>query len=184
MNSKCEALCPFCDSSNIGIASDDEQETTCYGKCFDCGARGPSACDNETIVARWNRRPPVPTPRAQMVTDAMMDAAWIAFNKFSAKVVPLRYRMRAAIEAALSTPVVPDETDMERARTVGHAEEPELDLSAIVTDEAIWEGLEASVDGGANVGAWLPSTLASTIMRAALEAAAPLLLAELRRLRD
>jgi Lar family restriction alleviation protein len=48
--------CPFCDSTKVGISSDDPQETTGYGKCFDCGARGPVASDTETITKQWNNR--------------------------------------------------------------------------------------------------------------------------------
>jgi Lar family restriction alleviation protein len=57
-----DPTCPFCHSANTGIASDDPEETTGYVKCHGCGARGPVACDNEAIVASWNRRAAAAVP--------------------------------------------------------------------------------------------------------------------------
>lgn len=50
------ARCPFCQSSNVGLAAGPDAE---WGYCKDCNAEGPWAtdCTETDAIAAWNRRP-------------------------------------------------------------------------------------------------------------------------------
>lgn len=48
--------CPFCGRRNIGYGEDSNRGLLycCFILCLDCLSRGPSACDKETAIKKWN----------------------------------------------------------------------------------------------------------------------------------
>jgi len=172
MNSKCEALlpCPFCggeaktytDYSSSPYAANEMGlgqpagaiHSTRYDvRCGSCYSQA-SGVSEQVAVERWNRRTPVPTPRAQMDgartarvvdTGVLLDLADQWRDEFRnghghAAAFKLASDTLYGIVESLSTPVVPDETGSDKARTAGHAEEPGLDLSAEYLD-GLWRAL-------------------------------------------
>jgi len=147
---------------------------------------------------------PVPTPRAQMDEGKMRSALqWIADRysdrKTTRECADDAYDMACLARSVIGTPVVPYETDSDKARTAGHAEEPGLDLSAFDGHtpgpwqmsgarslSPVYKGHGVGPDGKDYV-VTVPYTDRfhhECLANSRLIAAAPLLLAELRRLRD
>lgn len=50
--------CPFCGSSIVGVIEESDRPGDVLGvvSCGCCGASGPSLCEPEEMVPRWNQR--------------------------------------------------------------------------------------------------------------------------------